>query len=244
MSDDILRNMSSHFNIPIDGPYPPVVDIASDQLISSHDSHSGDVSLTEADHEPEAVAVEDHDGGEYSLEVASRLLDLGGSPGTDSGASLMVNLGTPSPGSVEDGFVQADDDTEYRTSTAEEALPCLSEPLTSSLWHLRTSSFSDNNSQTASPSQRLSRASIVTNGHVSAGLEYTPRVSDNRVPQRARPHRNDISSRILRNGIATRRTPRSAPDVFPYPQRQVRFRVPRQEAEDEEESLYSSSPST
>jgi hypothetical protein len=85
---------------------------------------------------------------------------------------------------------------------------------------------------------------IYTNGDISAGLEYTPRGSEERVSRRARPQRNDISSRIIRNGNANRRTPRSAPDVFPYPQRQVRFRGPRQEAEEEEEKMYPSSSST
>jgi hypothetical protein len=97
MGDDILRSMSSQFSIATDGPYPSAVDMASDQLwdlISSHGSHSGDASVVEADHELVTVTVEDHDSDEYSLEVVSHLLGLGDSPSTDSGMSLIVNLGT------------------------------------------------------------------------------------------------------------------------------------------------------
>jgi hypothetical protein len=97
MGDEILRNMSSQFTIPTDGPYPSAVDMASDQLwdlISSHSSHSGDPSVIEADQDLVAVTVKDDDSDEYSLEVASYPLGLGDSPSTDSGMSLIVNLGT------------------------------------------------------------------------------------------------------------------------------------------------------
>ncbi|KAK4447501.1 hypothetical protein QBC34DRAFT_382171 [Podospora aff. communis PSN243] len=250
MGDDILRNMSSQFTIPTDGPYPSAVDMASDQLwdlISSHSSHSRDPSVIDADHDLVAAAVEDHDTDEYSLEVASHLLGLGDSPSTDSGMSLIVNLGTASLESVDGGFVQGDDDPEYRTSIAQEMLPFSSESLTSSLQRLQTPSSSENDLEPAGTIRRASGAAIVngiyTNGDISAGQEYTPRASEDRMSRRARPQRSDVS-RIIRNGIANRRTPRSAPDVFPYPQRQVRFRGPRQEAEDEEERLYPSSSST
>jgi len=95
MSDEILRNMTSQFNISTDGPYP--LDIASDQLwdlISHQDSHSEDTSIIEAGHENRAVNAEDHDSDGYSLEVPSHLLGPGDSPSTDSGMSLIVNLGT------------------------------------------------------------------------------------------------------------------------------------------------------
>lgn len=95
MREDILRNLSSQFDNPTDGPYPPVVDILSDppsELPSNLVVQAGDVAMTEADNAPRAADGEGDDSSESASEPSFQVFEE--SPSTDSGVSLIVNLGT------------------------------------------------------------------------------------------------------------------------------------------------------
>jgi len=96
MCDNILSNLSSQFNPPNNDPYPPTVDLASDQnseVLPDQGSQPEDNALVDVNPEPR-ITSEGYGSREFALEFPSHLHSFGDDPDTDSGVSLVVNLGT------------------------------------------------------------------------------------------------------------------------------------------------------
>ncbi|KAK0656768.1 hypothetical protein B0T16DRAFT_488034 [Cercophora newfieldiana] len=251
MREHILRDVSSHFDTPADQPYPSGADIASEQLSdvsTNRVAQPEDVPMSDSDGEVGLVDSESRHSSESALELPPPL--LGNSPSTDSGTSLIVNVGTASPRSIiisDGGSDQEDRGPGYRTSTLDDIFLL---PDTSSLTspgrprRLRNIRSPRNGCEAATPGECAAGAGFANDpfmgADISAGLSYGLQVSGSTVVRGAPSHRNSTSSRN-RNGNPSRRTPRSAPHLFPYPQRDPRPRERRgsdgEEEGDEREDL-------
>lgn len=223
--DDLLRNLSLQ---PSTEPDPPV----TEDVFGQHPEGPPDIPL---------IVVNDDDH-ESTAGFPLHAFDAEGSPRTDSDVSMIVNLGASSPDTESD---HGEDDLEYRISCEEETLSFPSLSPTSSLLSLRESSSSEDELELIGRGR--SRRGVLANGirpdsRASARAHGRRQTSDSVAFGNTQPIRNGIPFRT-RNGYVNRRTPRSAPDFFPYPQRQGRFREPRQQSseEDEREELPSMS---
>jgi len=184
-------------------------------------------------------------GASTQLELQSHLLNLGEDNDDDSGVSLFVSLGRhdpsnciPLPGNRADHLSSSDGESdigEYCTSGLDDMLRFPMSSVWSSQHDLRGVASFEHNASAAVPSfgSELSFGnSTEDEEHSQPERMLDPSTWSRSIILHSAPlHVPGVTRSSNRN----RRTPRTAPSMFPYPQRQTRLREPREQTAEEEE---------